>query len=71
MPKTRKLQYIGFFHTGAYQETLSGTGGIHHCLMPTPRHVLIRKNRDETLFYDVKDEEQNSKQVLKILGYNV
>ncbi len=71
MPKTRKLQYIGFFHTGAYQETLSGTGGIHHCLMPTPRHVLIRKNRDETLSYDIKDEEQNSKQVLKILGYNV
>ncbi len=71
MPKTRKLQYLGFFHTGAYQETLSGTGGIHHCLMPTPRHVLIRKNRDETLFYDVKDEEQNSKQVLKILGYSV
>lgn len=71
MPKTRKLQYIGFFHTGAYQETLSGTGGIHHCLMPTPRHVIIRKNRDETLSYDVKDEEQNSKQVLKILGYNV
>ncbi|GIV44257.1 MAG: arginine decarboxylase [Bacteroidia bacterium] len=71
MPKTRKLQYIGFFHTGAYQETLSGTGGIHHCLMPTPRHVIIRKNRDETLSYDIKDEEQNSKQVLKILGYNV
>lgn len=71
MPKTRKLQYIGFFHTGAYQETLSGTGGIHHCLMPTPRHVIIRKNRDETLHFDIKDEEQNSKQVLKILGYNV
>lgn len=69
MPKTRKAQYIGFFHTGAYQETLSGTGGIHHCLIPTPRHVLIRKNKNGDLEYQLFTEEQNSKQVLKILGY--
>ncbi len=69
MPKTRKLQYIGFFHTGAYQESLSGYGGIHHCLLPTPKHVLIRRNRDETLNYEVFGEEQNSKQALKLLGY--
>ena len=27
-------QYIGFFNTGAYQDTLGGFGGIHHCLIP-------------------------------------
>jgi len=69
MPKTRKLQYIGYFNTGAYQEVLSGVGGIHHCLIPTPKHLLIRRNRDETLNFEVLNEEQNSKQVLKILGY--
>jgi arginine decarboxylase len=69
LPRTRKVQYIGFFHTGAYQEALSGFGGIHHCLIPTPRHVLIRKNKDETLSYEIFAEEQNSKQVLKLLGY--
>ena len=69
MPKTRKVQYLGFFHTGAYQETLGGYGGIHHCLLPTPKHILIRRNRDETFNYEVFGEEQNSKQVLKILGY--
>lgn len=69
MPKTRKVQYLGFFHTGAYQEVLSGYGGIHHCLMPTPKHILIRRNRDETFNYEVFGEEQNSKQVLKLLGY--
>ncbi|HYH57286.1 MAG TPA: arginine decarboxylase [Anseongella sp.] len=69
MPKTRKVQYIGFFHTGAYQETLGGYGGIHHCLLPTPKHILIRRNRDETFNYEVFGEEQNSKQVMKILGY--
>src|SRR5690606_2695432 len=69
MPKTRKVQYMGFFHTGAYQETLGGYGGIHHSLLPTPKHILIRRNRDETFNYEVFGEEQNSKQVLKILGY--
>lgn len=69
MPKTRKVQYIGFFHTGAYQDVLSGYGGIHHCLMPTPKHIIIRRNRDETFRYEVFGEEQNSKQVMKLLGY--
>ncbi|MCZ2355781.1 MAG: arginine decarboxylase [Bacteroidia bacterium] len=69
LPRTRKVQYLGFFHTGAYQENLSGIGGIHHCLIPTPRYVLISKNRDETLNYEIFTEEQNSKQALKILGY--
>jgi arginine decarboxylase len=69
LPKTRKVQYLGFFHTGAYQEALSGFGGIHHCLMPNPRHLLIRRNKDETLDYEIFTEEQNSKQVLRILGY--
>jgi arginine decarboxylase len=69
MPKTRKVQYVGFFHTGAYQDVLSGYGGIHHCLLPTPKHIIIRRNRDETFGYEVFGEEQNSKQVLKLLGY--
>ncbi|MCE3008584.1 MAG: arginine decarboxylase [Bacteroidetes bacterium] len=70
LPKTRKVQYLGFFHTGAYQESLSGFGGIHHCLIPTPRHVLIRKNTDGGYAFEIFNEEQTSKQVLKILGYS-
>jgi arginine decarboxylase len=58
MPKTRKVQYVGFFHTGAYQEVLSGYGGIHHCLLPSPKHVIIRRNRDETFNFEVFGEEQ-------------
>ena len=37
--------YIGFFHTGAYQDAISGYGGIKHCLIPSPKHVVI--DRDE------------------------
>jgi arginine decarboxylase len=69
LPKTRKQQFLGFFHTGAYQETLSGLGGIHHCLIPTPRHLLIRKTQENRLDFEIFTEEQNSREVLKILGY--
>jgi arginine decarboxylase len=69
MPNTRKVQYLGFFNTGAYQESLSGYGGIHHCLLPTPKHVIINKNHDESLKYQVFGEEQNSRHALKLLGY--
>ncbi|MFK7924914.1 MAG: arginine decarboxylase [Bacteroidia bacterium] len=69
MPATRKQQYVGFFHTGAYQEILSGVGGIHHCLMPDPKHVIMDVQEDGTPFTRVLHEEQNSKQVMKILGY--
>lgn len=71
LPWTRKTQYLGFFHTGAYQEALSGVGGIHHCLIPTPRHVLIDRAPDGSWVHRTFLEEQNSKEVLRILGYKV
>ncbi len=61
--------YVGFFHTGAYQETLSGFGGVHHCLIPAPKHILIDKTREGKLEYRVFAEEQKAKDVLHFLGY--
>jgi arginine decarboxylase len=61
--------YLGFFHTGAYQDSISGYGGIKHCLIPAPKHVII--DRDETgNFIDyVYRHEQNVGDMLNILGY--
>ena len=64
-----KPLYIGFFNTGAYQETISGFGGVHHCLIPQPKHILINKNDDGELEYEVFSEEQRPEDVLKLLGY--
>jgi arginine decarboxylase len=61
--------YMGFFHTGAYQESLGGYGGIQHCLIPAPRHVLIDKDEDGHITTKVFAEEQQSENMLKILGY--
>ena len=65
----RENLYIGFFHTGAYQEALSGFGGIKHCLMPSPRHVLIDRDKEGNLKTSIFREEQTSSQMLDILGY--
>ncbi|MFC6999073.1 type III PLP-dependent enzyme domain-containing protein [Rufibacter roseus] len=62
-------QYIGFFHTGAYQESLSGYGGIKHCLIPSPKHVIIDREEDGSLKSWVFAEEQNVDSMLEILGY--
>ncbi len=62
-------QFVGFFHMGAYQEALSGYGGIQHCLIPAPKMVVI--DRDENGDYTTKlfAKEQSYKSMLKILGY--
>lgn len=61
--------YIGFFNTGAYQESLSGYGGIKHCLIPSPKHVILDKDKDGNITSKVFREEQSSQDMLKILGY--
>lgn len=61
--------YIGFFNTGAYQESLSGFGGIQHCLIPSPKHIIIDKDADGVIFTRIFSKEQSHKSMLKILGY--
>ena len=64
----RKL-FIGFFNTGAYQDTLSGYGGIKHCLLPSPPHILIDEKKKNEFTYRVFAEEQTAESMMKILGY--
>ena len=61
--------YVGFFHTGAYQESLSGYGGIQHCLIPAPKHVLISRDENGELSTRLFAKEQSYKSMLKTLGY--
>jgi len=61
--------YLGFFHTGAYQESISGYGGIKHCLIPSPKHILIDKDEQGNLVDRLYQPEQRAEDMLKILGY--
>ncbi len=61
--------YIGFFNTGAYQESVGGYGGIQHCLVPAPKHIIIDKDSDGIVSTRIFSKEQSYKSMLKILGY--
>ena len=72
LPKLEKgnTQYIGFFHTGAYQEALGGFGGIQHCLIPAPKHVIIDRDKSDNEYYTrLFAKEQSYRSMLRILGY--
>lgn len=72
LPKYHKEKplYIGFFNTGAYQETIGGFGGLQHCLIPSPKHILIDRDSDGNITTELFSEQQKSEDLLKILGYD-
>jgi arginine decarboxylase len=61
--------YVGFFHTGAYQDQISGYGGIKHCLIPSPKHIIVGHDKNGKLIDWVYAKEQTAQSMLKILGY--
>lgn len=68
-PKDEEPLYLGFFHTGAYQDSISGYGGIKHCLIPSPKHILLDRDEQGNLVDTLYQEEQSANDMLKILGY--
>ena len=68
-PKDDSKVYIGFFHTGAYQESLGGYGGIQHCLVPAPKHILVNKDENGEFTYEIFAPQQTAESMMKILGY--
>lgn len=74
LPKTngenpKEPLYLGFFHTGAYQDQISGYGGIKHCMIPSPQHIIIGRDKNGKLVDWVYAKEQTAQSMLKILGY--
>ncbi|MCW5518638.1 arginine decarboxylase [Aureitalea sp. L0-47] len=71
LPKYKKDKplYIGFFNTGAYQETIGGYGGLQHCLIPSPKHILIDRDAQGNISTRLFRQQQRSEDMLEILGY--
>ncbi len=71
LPKLKEEEplYIGLFHTGAYQESLGGFGGIQHCLIPAPKHIIIGLDEEGEYYTKLFAKEQSHKSMLKILGF--
>lgn len=71
LPKFKEngTQFIGLFHTGAYQESVGGYGGIQHCLIPAPKHIIIDRDEDGEIITKLFAKEQSYKSMFKVLGY--
>ncbi|MGB3117123.1 MAG: arginine decarboxylase [Ferruginibacter sp.] len=69
MENNKEPLYVGFFHTGAYQDQISGYGGIKHCLIPSPKHIIVDYDKNGKLTDWVYAKEQTAQSMLKILGY--
>jgi arginine decarboxylase len=61
--------YVGLFNTGAYQDALTGFGGLKHCLVPSPKYIVLNKNENGEIISKEFKEEQSAAEMLKILGY--
>lgn len=61
--------YIGFFNTGAYQHALGGYGGIQHCLIPSPKQVLVYKDERGEIKTELFAEEQGAESMMNMLGF--
>jgi arginine decarboxylase len=68
-PQEEEPLMIGFFNTGAYQESLSGYGGTKHCLLPAPRHVVVDRDEEGNVTSKLFADEQSSANMLNTLGY--
>ena len=64
----QKETYVAFLHTGAYQETVGGYGGLQHCLLPQPKHVLVRESDGEVTVETFR-EAMGPEPTLSLLGY--
>lgn len=64
-----KPLYIGFFNTGAYQETIGGFGGLQHCLIPSPKQILIDLDENNEIRTALFKSQQEVGEMLAILGY--
>ncbi|MGV4461737.1 arginine decarboxylase [Ornithobacterium rhinotracheale] len=71
LPKFKKDKplYIGFFNTGAYQDTIGGFGGLQHCLIPKPKHILIDKDENGNITTKLFSKQQSAESFMDILGY--
>ncbi len=67
--KDKEPLYVGFFHTGAYQDSISGYGGIKHCLIPAPKLIIIDRDQRGNFVDSVYRNEQTVDEMLAILGY--
>ena len=68
--KENQKLYIAILGTGSYQDSMSGKGGIHHCLVPGEKDLVIYTENGE-LNYFVRKDAQNIKDIKTLTSFNM
>ncbi|MBO7085794.1 MAG: hypothetical protein J6W25_01625 [Bacilli bacterium] len=61
LPKIDEL-YIGLMGTGSYQNSMNGKGGVHHCLLPEEKDLVINDGE-----VTIRSELQSIEDIYKIM----
>lgn len=71
MPTIKEGQtlYVAIFSIGAYQEIISGIGGLHHCLIPEGNELIIYEKNGKLNYYQTA-EVTNSEKIYNLLDYD-
>lgn len=69
MPKKEENEkvYVALLGTGSYQNSMNGKGGIHHCMLPEEKDLVVYTKNDEVI-YNVRNNLQSFDDMKKILN---
>ena len=67
LPKTDEL-YIGLIGTGSYQNSMNGKGGVHHCLLPEEKDIIIYEENG-VYIEKTRHELQTIDDICKIINF--
>ena len=59
--------YIGLLGTGSYQNSMNGKGGVHHCMLPEEKDVIIY-NKNGVELVKVRKELQTIENIYDLLN---
>lgn len=65
---TEKDNYIACIGTGSYQNSMNGKGGVHHCLLPEEKDLLIY-TKDNKEIKEIRHDLQSINDIYKIINF--
>ena len=63
-------QYVGLLGTGSYQNSMNGKGGVHHCLLPEEKDLVIYTKNNKLKFL-VRSELQSYDDIKKLMKLDI
>lgn len=66
LPDTNNDLYIGCMGTGSYQNSMNGKRGVHHCMLPEEKDIIIETIKGKQKI-NVRNDLQTIKEIMKLV----